>query len=66
LRFPGGAIELALVSDTGEAIGTVTGKYTIKNLNQHPLLLLKNFKVETVKEEKALLKSRPFLQFASD
>ena len=45
LQFPAGEIEVAIATDSGESIGTVTGKYTIKNLAATPLLLAKNFKV---------------------
>jgi hypothetical protein len=46
LRFPGGSIEITIMLDNGETIGTITGKYTIKNLAQSPLLLVKNFRLE--------------------
>jgi hypothetical protein len=44
LRFPGGALEVNIQSDNGENIGTIYGKYTIKNLNPIPMLLVKLIK----------------------
>ena len=66
MRFPGGLIEFSIIADNGENMGTITGKYTIKNLQSSPLLLLKNFRVELVKESKLFLKARPYLQFTAD
>lgn len=44
LRFPGGALEINILSDNGETIGTISGKYTIKNLNPIPMLVVKSVK----------------------
>lgn len=66
LRFPGGAIEVNVVTESGEAIGTVTGKYTIKNLNPVPLLLIKNVRCNFVKELTLITKSKPYFQVASE
>lgn len=66
LRFPGGAIEVNILTESGENIGTINGKYTIKNLNPTPLLLLKNIRCNFVKEHDFILKSKPFMQFSTD
>jgi hypothetical protein len=66
LRFPGGAIDVNILTENGENIGTVSGKYTIRNLNPSPLLLLKNLRCSFVKEHSFISKSKPFLQISSD
>jgi hypothetical protein len=66
LRFPGGAIDVNILTENGENIGTVSGKYTIRNLNPTPLLLLKNLRCSFVKEHSFISKSKPFLQISSD
>jgi hypothetical protein len=66
LRFPGGAVEVNVLTDSGENIGTVSGKYTIRNLTPTPLILLKNIRCAFVKELTLVSKSKPFLQVASE
>ncbi len=66
LRFPGGNLEVSVVTDSGENIGTITVKYTIRNLNPTPLLLIKNIRCTFVKELTLITKSRPCFQVASD
>lgn len=55
-----------MITESGEIIGTVTGKYTIRNLNPVPLLLIKNIRCNFVKELTLVTKSRPYFQVASD
>lgn len=66
LRFPGGQIEVPILTDSGESVGTVSGKYTIRNLNPTPLLLIKNVRCNFVKQHSFLIKSKPFFQAASE
>ena len=66
LRFPGGTIEVQIINDSGENIGSVTGKYTIRNLNPTPLLLIKNIRCTFVKELTLVTKSKPCFQVASE
>ena len=62
LRVPGGGLELPIHSQQGENIGVVTGKYTIKNLNPAPLLVVKNIRTEFVKQHSFLLKTQPYVK----
>lgn len=66
LRFPGGTIDVNILTDSGENIGTISGKYTIKNLNPTPLLLLKNIRCSFVKEHSFITKTKPYLQAACE
>lgn len=59
-------IEVNLTADSGEVLCTLTGKYTIKNLAPCPLLLIKNPKLDLVREDKHMLKFRPYLSFTAD
>lgn len=44
----------------------MTGKYTIKNLNSTPLLIIKNIKTDFVKQHSLLLKTMPFIKISSE
>jgi hypothetical protein len=66
LRFPGGAIEVNILTENGESIGTLNAKYTIKNLNPTPLLLVKNIRCSFVKEHEFIKKSKPFIQLSTE
>jgi hypothetical protein len=42
LKPNGGSFDIGIIMDNGENVGIISGKYTIKNLNPSPLLLIKN------------------------
>jgi len=49
LRFPGGTLELNITTEGGENVGSISAKYTIKNLSAVPLLIIKNLKCDFIK-----------------
>jgi len=59
-------IEQNLTTEDGEVLCTITGKYTIKNLNVSPLLLIRNARLDLVREDKQLIKVRPYLSFTAE
>jgi len=59
-------IEQNLTTEDGEVLCTITGKYTIKNLNACPLLLIRNARLDLVREDKQLIKVRPYLSFTAE
>ena len=47
-------------------MGTITGKYAIKNLNPAPMLIVKGVKCEFVKQHNFLLKTAPYIKISCD
>lgn len=59
-------IEANLAADNGEVLCSLTGKYTIKNMNACPLFLIKNAKLDLIREDKQISKAKPYLSFTAE
>ena len=47
-------------------LGSVSAQYTIKNLPAVPLLLARNIKLELQKENKQIIKTRPYIKLTAE